>query len=1009
MRIPCLTDQQITQFLSGSLDPEERTTYIDHIAACPRCEKQLEKCAEVVHHDPGPREVDSLPSFAHSSNFATDGSSPASGIDPLSILDGFQILRQLQEDSRGLVVFALKKSTAQNVMLRFLKPPASEKPLVAEISPQAEIIAGLDHPNLCKLFEICSDNQVPYTCRQASPGRLLSTFLGNQPISANLSAQILEPIANALHVVHQQGLIHGDLTPNGILLAGPGEDLIGPEIPMVMELGLPYLFSYHPAGEQAGTDHPSSESSDQWQRSLLRGHIQYQAPEQIRGEADQLGPATDIYAMGCILYEMLTGRPPFVGPTSLKISIQVLERAPVEPHILYPEVPQELERICLKCLEKNPKDRYASSEELAEALDSYLTHLDHSTTSEQFRPHSSRKPSFLKCLIVMAFIFASGLSLGAVVQGFFTGSTGLQSQPFPARSPKPEAQIKSAQWDDQLRQLEASTDHLHLLHKQSAQGVELLRQSWRSLRQRIQALLIQNQQRKSKDRKSNGPLAYLCVKMALLAHSLGESGDVDSLIQSAAALLKRHRPTRDLNDLLHLAEAYRILGRIALARQDKTAIDHLELAQAQYRELFSQGRKDQRALQGMLEVTGSLYRIETSRENASRCLELLALQEQVCHSLCHTAPKNVDYKKQHVDSLIALAQAHASFNQFTQAFSAATRAEQLAAPLLAIPAQAVQTRAQMAQALKISAQTIGKAPKRDLQAQQKLEEAGRLIDQILQWFPDHPTYLDELASIYEAQLFIHSKGLLLITEKEDYQRTASLREHLVLLAPHKNGFRVKFAKLCLRGGRSDERRNRINEALEKYQKAIAVLEPVWRDAPGGSELRNAYLDARKRRGHLHFRMKQYHDATRDLQLILPHLKVKKMTRISLGLAYAHLGQPRKVEEVLEPLLEARQTLPDSCCYNVACAFALCVTKIKEDKAIATSDRQRYEERYGDPAMLLLQRLFQNGFFLKPPYRKLLQEDEDLIALRPRADFRDLAGKVEQQASKDCAEPSLAAQ
>ena len=157
-------------------------------------------------------------------------------------------------------------------------------------------------------------------------------------------------LARAVHYAHGAGFLHCDLKPSNVLLDGHGK-------PYVTDFGL-----------ARGTGEDSSLSIS----GAILGTPSYMAPEQAAGSRARLGPATDVYGLGAILYELLTGRPPFRSPTIMETVVQVLERDPAPPRELRPEVPRELEGICLKCLEKSPKDRYPSAEALAEELDHYL-------------------------------------------------------------------------------------------------------------------------------------------------------------------------------------------------------------------------------------------------------------------------------------------------------------------------------------------------------------------------------------------------------------------------------------------------------------------------------------------------------------------------------------------------------------------------------------------------------------------------------------------------------------
>src|SRR5581483_2235745 len=157
-------------------------------------------------------------------------------------------------------------------------------------------------------------------------------------------------LARAMHVAHARGIVHRDLKPANVLLTADG-------IPKISDFGLAKRLD---------------QAISQTKSGVIMGTPSYMAPEQARGQNEAIGPVTDVYALGALLYEALTGKPPFSAPTSMDTVHQVLFDDVVAPARLQPNLPRDLETICLKCLEKDPKTRYASAQELAEELGRFL-------------------------------------------------------------------------------------------------------------------------------------------------------------------------------------------------------------------------------------------------------------------------------------------------------------------------------------------------------------------------------------------------------------------------------------------------------------------------------------------------------------------------------------------------------------------------------------------------------------------------------------------------------------
>jgi serine/threonine-protein kinase len=197
-----------------------------------------------------------------------------------------------------------------------------------------------------QIYEVGEHEGRPFFSLEFVPGGSLADKLRGVPQPPPAAAPLVETLAQAIHVAHQHGIVHRDLKPANVLLAADGT-------PRISDFGL---------AKQLGT------GPGQTQTGAILGTPSYMAPEQAGGRSRTLGPAADIYALGALLYEMLTGRPPFMGETALDTMQQVLNQEPVPPRQLQPKVPRDLETICLKCLSKEPARRYASALDLAEDL-----------------------------------------------------------------------------------------------------------------------------------------------------------------------------------------------------------------------------------------------------------------------------------------------------------------------------------------------------------------------------------------------------------------------------------------------------------------------------------------------------------------------------------------------------------------------------------------------------------------------------------------------------------------
>ncbi len=218
---------------------------------------------------------------------------------------------------------------------------------------EAEAAANLQHPNIVAIHEVGEHDGQHYYSMDYVQGRDLGALVRESgPVPSERAAACLKTLAEAVHFAHQRGTLHRDLKPQNVLMDAAG-------IPRITDFGLAKFVERDESLTQSGTP---------------MGSPSYMPPEQAAGHHDQVGPHSDVYALGAILYELLTGRPPFRADTAIATMRQVMESDPVAPRKINAAVPPDLETICLKCLEKNPARRYPSAQALAEDLDRFLKH-----------------------------------------------------------------------------------------------------------------------------------------------------------------------------------------------------------------------------------------------------------------------------------------------------------------------------------------------------------------------------------------------------------------------------------------------------------------------------------------------------------------------------------------------------------------------------------------------------------------------------------------------------------
>jgi WD40 repeat protein len=221
---------------------------------------------------------------------------------------------------------------------------------LARFLAEAEAVAQLQHPNIVQIFEAGQHQGLPFLSLEFCPGGSLHARLAGTPQPAREAARLLVQLARGVAYAHEQGLVHRDLKPHNVLLASDGT-------PKITDFGL--------AKRAAGAAGLTATGA-------VLGTPSYMAPEQASGKSKAVGPAADVYALGAILYELLTGRPPFNAATALETLQQVIADEPLSVRQLQPGTPRDLGTICLKCLQKEPEKRYASATALADDLQAFL-------------------------------------------------------------------------------------------------------------------------------------------------------------------------------------------------------------------------------------------------------------------------------------------------------------------------------------------------------------------------------------------------------------------------------------------------------------------------------------------------------------------------------------------------------------------------------------------------------------------------------------------------------------
>jgi serine/threonine protein kinase len=278
---------------------------------------------------------------------------------------GFEIVGELGRGGMGVVYKAWQIGLKRIVALKMiLAGPHAGNQERARFRTEAEAVAQLQHPNIVQIHEIGDHQGEPYFALEFVDGGSLARKLLRQPQDSRVAARLVESLSRAIHHAHQKGVIHRDLKPANVLLARkPGDDAANETDPP--------LEAFEPKVTDFGLAKRLDADGGQTASGAVLGTPSYMAPEQAAGRVEELGPLTDVYALGAILYEMLTGCPPFEADTQLETLQKVLAEDPRPPSSLRPGLHRDLETICLTALAKEPARRYSSALTLAQDLERF--------------------------------------------------------------------------------------------------------------------------------------------------------------------------------------------------------------------------------------------------------------------------------------------------------------------------------------------------------------------------------------------------------------------------------------------------------------------------------------------------------------------------------------------------------------------------------------------------------------------------------------------------------------
>ena len=665
----------------------------------------------------------------------------------------YEILGVLGRGGMGVVYKAKQKKLNRIVALKMILGGlhASDEDL-HRFRLEAEASARLQHPNIVQIHEVGEMDGKPYFSLEYVDGGCLATKMANEPQPIFSAAQLIEILARAMHYAHQRGIVHRDLKPANILLATAPPD--GSATAPVTSFGIPKVTDF-------GLAKRMDVDVRQTQTGAIMGTPSYMAPEQAGGRIREIGPATDIYALGAILYDLLTGRPPFKANTLADTLQQVQMAEPVSPGRLQPLVPRDLATICLKCLNKEPKKRYETSMALAEDLGRFLAgepiRARPTGLLERGYKWSKRRPS-LAALIAVSVLSFVGLAIGG---WYYAASLSWANKEL--KKANELAQAERVRAEDNFEQALTAIDGVLTDMGVSIEEVPLLEKPRIKILTKavllFRHILTEDQMTPQALFKSARAKARLGEAELLLDHLAAAEGDYkdaegrfkELIAASPKQIEYRGEMARTSHDMGLLYRKKGLLSEASCAFWE--AMDLREDLVRESPEELSYLKDD---AQSIYWLGSTLARMKGGQDEAEEMYQLaIQNQDELLTALKDSQPDSKDIRRDFIRDkarmLNNLGMLYGQTERRNQAIAIFDSAEKIQKSLAANHSDIPTIRRDLARTLNNKGVQQWKTEGKRTSAEVTFGEAIELIEALIRDFPSVPAYRDELATVRRTQ------------------------------------------------------------------------------------------------------------------------------------------------------------------------------------------------------------------------------------------------------------------
>jgi tetratricopeptide (TPR) repeat protein len=907
---------------------------------------------------------------------ATEASTPAGGAAVVvgPVVPGYEILGTLGHGGMGVVYRARQIRPTRLVALKMIRAGRLASPAeVRRFRTEAEAAAHLDHPHVVPIYEVGEHAGLPYFSMKLLEGGGLDRQTGDGwgvaggKEGQRRAARLLAIVTRAVHYGHQRGILHRDLKPANILLDAQGQ-------PYVTDFGLAKHLGSSPGQTDTGQ---------------VVGTPSYMAPEQALGRPEAITTAADVYSLGAILYELLTGRPPFRGETALETLRQVQEREPDRPRAVNPEVDRDLETICLTCLDKERGRRYGSAEALAEDLERWLggepIRARRSSVWERSRKWARRQPA-LAALIGVTMLATAALALGGVLHHF-----QLRDALETARSNEAEAWKQKQTADEQraradrhlLRATRAVQQMLTEVGDQRLVAVPQMEDVRKKLLEQAVALYLELSQEESAHPGVQQETARAFQRLSKLYLMLGQPDQAEEALGRALAvrakLAEAHPEAAEYQ--LELAATHNNLGFLyGETQRSDGAGPAFEKALALLEQLDRSGPHVPAHRSALASTYNNLADWHRASRRPDQAREWLVKAVGILEPLVREHPGDPTLTSGLATAANNLAQNHRSMGHPEDAEAAFLKARGHWQAL----AKAYPEALEYQHALATVNDSLG-----DLyRATHRLDEAEAALLAALavrkHLAADHPkiaAYQQGLANSHHLLgVYYHAGG------RRDEAET-SLREAQTILeavardSPQVSEIPVQLGLTNSNLGRVLVDQGKPEAALESYARAIAVLGPLRQIDSRWAQAKPYLLNAHVQRALILSRLDRHAEALSEWDQALAVDSDSPRLRLLRAGTLARLGDHAKATALASALGNVAGTS-----YDAARVFALASAAAREDATLAQADRSRLSEQHALRALELLAQAQATGYFQKRAAIDQLAKDSAFAPLRSRDDY-----------------------